>query len=140
MRQLTFNCSISSTMVSFITLNGVSITLSQSGTNWTGKKAISLDDSLAIAVTCTGVTGSPWSVAITSDCPNGTPAKIFSSSGSIPHGGTQGFTTSVKVAQNPCASGPQGALPEEHLALVSRKLPRKRAAKKAAKKTGGKNA
>jgi hypothetical protein len=121
-------------MVPFIALNGVSVSLSQSGTTWTGSKAIALDQNLTVAVTCTGITGSPWSVAITADCPGGTPAKIFSSSGVIPSGGTQGFTTSVTVSQNPCGNNLAEAMLEHRLELVTTQLAVSTTKKKPAKK------
>ncbi|MGH9743517.1 MAG: hypothetical protein ACRD51_14320, partial [Candidatus Acidiferrum sp.] len=56
--------------------------------------------------TLKGVQGSPWSIEITSACPDsGQPAKIFTKSGSIPAGGGQGISKSVKVAADPCAGG-----------------------------------
>ena len=103
MPNITFKCSISSTMVSFINLQGQPVRLSQNGTTWSGSLTVDVADTLVIAYTVTGITDSPWTVDITVDCPGGTPAKIFSSNGKIPHGGGEGHTTSAKVPANPCA-------------------------------------
>jgi hypothetical protein len=103
MPNITFKCAISSTMVPFINLQGKPVPLRQNGTTWSGSLMDDVGDTLVIAYTVTGITGSPWTVDITVDCPGGTPAKIFSSNGNIPHGGSEGHTTSAKVAANPCA-------------------------------------
>jgi hypothetical protein len=103
MPAITFKCAISSTMVSYINLQSKPVALHQSGTNWTGSLTLNVADTLEIAYTVTGITDSPWTVDVTVDCPGGTPAKIFSASGNIPHGGSVGDTKTVKVPANPCA-------------------------------------
>jgi hypothetical protein len=131
MPNLTFKCAISSTMVPFINLQGQPVRLSQSGTTWSGSLTNDVGDTLVIAYTVTGITASPWTVDITVDCPGGPPAKIFSSNGNIPHGGSEGHTTSAKVATNPCAAKVEVATAE--LAIAPEKLlpksPKKRAKK-----------
>jgi hypothetical protein len=79
----------------------------QSGTTtWAGTKSVQLDATLKIDATLTGVAGAPWSIEITSACPDDAPAaKVFSKSGSIPAGGGQGISKTVKVAADPCAGG-----------------------------------
>jgi hypothetical protein len=135
MRQMTFDCTITSTMVSYIDLNDVSVPLSQGGTTWSGSATISLDDTLKIAVTVTGVTDSPWSVAITTKCPGGQAAKIFSRSGTVPHGGSEGFTTSVKVAPDPCVAGQGFVLEFAAIAARPKKAKKKKPAKAATRPT-----
>ena len=111
MPAITFKCAISSTMVSFINLQGHAVPLSQSGTTWSGSLSLTVSGTLAIAYTVTGINESPWSVDITVGCPGGTPAKIFSANGIIPVGGNEGHTTTVAVPANPCApkANPQNA-------------------------------
>jgi hypothetical protein len=104
MRKLTFKCTLTSGLTPFIDLQKHSVPLHQSGNIWSGNLAVDVDDTLNIAVTVSGITDSPWSVDITIDCPSGTPAKIFSRSGTIPHGGSEAFTTSAKVPAQPCPS------------------------------------
>jgi hypothetical protein len=103
MPTITFQCAISSTMVSYINLQGKPVPLHQSGTNWTGSLKLSVTDTLDIAYTITGITESPWTLAVTVDCPGGKPASIFSANGNIPSGGSVGDTKTVKVSANPCA-------------------------------------
>jgi hypothetical protein len=108
MRKLTFKCVITSGLTPFIDLQQKSVALSQNGATWSGSLAVDVDDTLNIAVTVSGINGSPWTVDITIDCPGGSPAKIFSRNGVIPHGGSEGFTTSAKVPAQPCGN-PMGA-------------------------------
>jgi hypothetical protein len=104
LRALTFKCNIVSGLTPFIDLQQRPVALHQNGNNWSGSLAVDVDDTVSIAATLSGVTDSPWSVDITIDCPGGAPAKIFSRSGSIPHGGSEAFTTTAKVPAQPCAS------------------------------------
>ncbi len=104
-RKLTFKCAVTSGLTPFLNLQNTPVALKQNGNNWTGSSAVDVDDTLSIAVTVSGVNGSPWSVDITIDCPGGSPAKIFSRTGTIPKGGSQGFTASAKVPAQPC-TGP----------------------------------
>jgi hypothetical protein len=129
MPNITFKCVISSTMVPFINLQGQPVRLSQSGTTWSGSLTDDVGDTLVIAYTVTGITGSPWTVDITVDCSGGTPAKIFSSSGNIPHGGGEGHTTSASVAANPCAPKalPQVAGVRDNVLPKAKKTPAKKA-------------
>jgi hypothetical protein len=104
MRKLTFKCAVTSGLTPFLDLQQQSVALSQNGNAWSGSLAVEVDDTLSIAVTVSGVTGSPWTVDITIGCPGGSPAKIFSRNGTIPHGGSEGFTTSAKVPAEPCGA------------------------------------
>lgn len=102
MRKLTFKCVITSEFTPFLDLQQQNVILSQNGTTWSGSLAADVEDTLNIAATVNGINGSAWKVDITIDCPDGSAAKIFSRSGAMPHGGTQGFRTSAKVPQDPC--------------------------------------
>jgi hypothetical protein len=104
MRNLTFKCTITSGLTPFIDLQKHSVPLRQNGNIWSGSFAVDVDDTLNIAATVSGVVDSPWSVDITIDCPGKSPAKIFSRNGTIPHGGSEAFTTSAKVPAQPCAT------------------------------------
>jgi hypothetical protein len=104
MRKLTFKCTITSGLTPFIDLQQQAVALHQNGNIWSGSLGVDVDDTLNIAVTVSGVNGSPWTVDVTIDCPGGSPAKIFSRSGTIPHGGSEAFTTTAKVPAQPCAS------------------------------------
>ena len=108
MRTLKLTCTVVSTGRPRLNLQDAPFTLkNQSGTTtWAGTKGVQLDATLKIDATLTGVAGSPWSIEITSACPDDAPAaKIFSKSGSIPAGGGQGISKTVKVAVDPCAGG-----------------------------------
>jgi hypothetical protein len=107
MRKLTFKCTITSGLTPFIDLQTQPVALHQNGNVWSGSLAVEVDDTLNIAVTVTGIEGSPWAVDITIDCPGGSPAKIFSRNGTIPQGGSAGFTASAKVPAQPCADKPE---------------------------------
>lgn len=103
MRTLMFKCAITSGLTPFVDLQQRPVALHQNGNSWSGSLAVDVEDTLNIAVTVNGITGSPWKVDITIDCPDGSPAKIFSRNGTIPHGGSEGFKTSAKVPAQPCA-------------------------------------
>src|SRR5690242_1467760 len=104
MRQQTFKCTISSGMTPFISLQLQRVPLRPDGNTWSGNIAVDVDDKLDIAVTVSGIRGSPWTVDITIDCPGGSPAKVFSRNGPIPYGGSEGFTTSAFVPAQPCGN------------------------------------
>ena len=106
MPAIKFKCALSCTMTPFINLQGKPVPLTQNGTTWSGSQTDNVGDTLVIAYTVTGITGSPWTVDVTVDCPGKDPAKIFSSKGNIPHGGSEGHTTTAKVAADPCAPKP----------------------------------
>lgn len=99
MRKRKFKCVITSGLTPFIDLQQKSVALHQSGNAWSGDLDLDVDvgDTLSIAVTVNGVNGSPWKVDIRRDDPDGSSSEIFSRSGTIPHGGSEGFKTSVKV-------------------------------------------
>jgi hypothetical protein len=103
MRKLVFKCTIISGPTPFIDLQQQPVALHQNGNIWSGSLTVDIDDVLSIAATVSGVNGSPWAVDITVDCPGGSPGKIFSRSGTIPHGGSEAFKTSAKVPVQPCA-------------------------------------
>jgi hypothetical protein len=105
-RKLTFKCVVTSELTPFLDLQNQSVALHQNGSIWSGSLAVNVDDTLDIAATVNGVTGSTWSVDITIDCPGSSPAKIFSRNGTIPHGGSEAFKTSAKVSAQPCATAP----------------------------------
>ena len=102
MRKLTFKCVITSGMTPFIDLQQKPVALQQNGNTWSGSLPVDVDDTLNLAVSVNGINGSSWTVDITIDCPGGSPAKIFSRNGTIPHGGTEAFKTSAKVTADPC--------------------------------------
>jgi len=134
MPQHAFKCVISCTMTPFIDLQEQHVQLSQSGTTWTGTFTGDVGDTLKIAYTVTGITGSPWTVDITVDCGKNAPAKIFSDKGNIPHGGSEGHTTSAKVASDPCATPPHDAGAAVAQAAEAKAVPDKVASKKAVAK------
>jgi len=134
MTNITFKCVISSTMTPFLNLQGKPVPLSQSGTTWTGSFTGDVGDTLVIAYTVTGITGSPWTVDITVDCGKSAPAKIFSDKGNIPHGGSEGHTTSAKVTKGPCAA----TKPAAEVAVPQVAEMNKAAAKKATPAKGAK--
>ena len=109
-RKLTFKCAITSGLTPFIDLQRQPVALRQNGNTWSGSLAVDVDDALNMAVTVNGVNGSPWTVDITIDCSGGSPAKIFSRNGTIPHGSSEGFKTSAKVPEKPCANKMEVAL------------------------------
>lgn len=120
MRKLTFKCTVTSGLTPFIDLQKKPVPLQQNGNIWTGSVTVDVDDTLNIAVTVSGIVGSPWSVDVTIDCPGGSPAKIFSRNGTIPVGGSDAFTASAKVPAQPCpnqtdmAAVKAKALPKEN--------------------------
>jgi hypothetical protein len=120
MRLLTFNCAISSTMTSFIDLQGQHVPLLQAGIVWSGSLPVYVTDTLNIAYTVTGITSSPWSVDITMDCPGAEPAKIFSRKGTIPQGGSEGHKTSAPVPADPCAPKMEPARAEVGMATAKK--------------------
>lgn len=105
-RELTFKCVVTSELTPFLDLQNRPVALHQNGSTWTGSLQVNVNDTLQVAATVNGITGSTWSVDITIDCPVGSPAKIFSRGGTIPHGGSQAFKTPVKLPAEPCATGP----------------------------------
>lgn len=60
MRLLAFKCSISTTMTPFVDLQGQHVPLLQAGAVWSGSLPVQVTDTLNIAYTVTGITGSPW--------------------------------------------------------------------------------
>jgi hypothetical protein len=105
-RKLTFKCVLRSELTPFLDLQNQSVTLHQNGSTWSGSLSVNADDTLNIAATVNGITGSTWSVNITIDCSGGSPAKICSRNGTIPHGGSEAFKTSAKVPAQPCPTVP----------------------------------
>jgi hypothetical protein len=134
LRKLTFKCAITSGLTPFINLQNQSVSLRQNGNVWTGSLAVDLDSLLNIAVTVSGINYSPWSVDITIDCPGGTPAKIFSRSGKIPHGGSEAFTTSTKVPDQPCPSSAAMVMADSKVKAKTKK-PKTKKTGKSKKKT-----
>lgn len=130
MRKLTFKCVVTSGLTPFLDLQQRSVALQQNGNTWSGSLAVDVNDTLNIAVTVNGINGSPWAVDITIDCPSGSPAKIFSRKGTIPHGGSEGFKTSAKVPAQPC--------PDKMLAAKAKDAPKRRTTKRNLPKSGPK--
>jgi len=127
MRKLTFQCSIASGLTPFIDIQQQSVALHQNGNTWSGSRAVNVEDKLDIAVTVSGINGSPWTVDITIDCPGGSAAKIFSRKGTIPQGGSQRFTASANVPAQPCGA-------QKEMAVKAKTRPKKKITKTKKKK------
>jgi hypothetical protein len=110
MSKLTFKCAITGGLTPVMTLQGQPVALRQNGNTWSGSLAMGAGSTLNIAVTVTGINGSPWTVDITIDCPGGSPAKIFSRNGTIPKGGSDAFTASAKVPAQPCLNNAEATV------------------------------
>ena len=71
MRKLTFKCAITCGLTPFIDLQQKSVEPHQNGSIWSGSLAVDVDETLNIAITVTGINGSPWTVEIMIGCPGG---------------------------------------------------------------------
>jgi hypothetical protein len=109
-RNIKFNCVITCDLTPTLELQEQVAVLKQEGKKWSGSITVGVDHLLLIYCRVAGITGEQWSIDITTDCPGGTPDKIYSDSDKIPHGGAYEFFTSAKVPDLICGKA-VGAAP-----------------------------
>jgi len=105
MRNVKFDCIVTCDFTPTLQLQEQDVVLKQSGKTWTGSSTVGVDHLLTIYCYVAGVTGEAWAIAITTDCPKGTPDKIYSDGDKIPHGGSYAFYSSAMVPDPICGGG-----------------------------------
>jgi hypothetical protein len=106
-RLVKFKCVVTSVTTPKIALNDHEITLTKSGSDWSGSDSVQVTDTVEIHPKVGGVDGDDWAVTVTTDCSNGaTPDKIFTHSGQIPNNshGVFEFIVTSPVPASPCSS------------------------------------
>jgi len=102
MRNVKFDCVVNCDYTPTLTLQQQNVVLNQNGTAWSGSITVAVDQVVLIYCYVAGANTDPWSLAVTTDCPNGTPDKIYSDGANLPHGGSYAFYTSAKVPDPIC--------------------------------------
>jgi len=102
-RTLTFIGTVTSESADIVhlLLNGSEISLKQDGSTFSGKKKISVDDTVTVKFTVGGFNGTDWSMQVDIDCPDG-PVKVLSKKGTVGETGGLGFEKDAKVPASPC--------------------------------------
>jgi hypothetical protein len=105
MQNVKFNCVVTCDHTPTLQLQQQPVVLKQDGKKWSGSSTVGTDHLLLIYCYVAGITGEAWAIDITTDCPTGTPDKIYNDGDKIPHGGSYAFYTSAKVPDTICGKG-----------------------------------
>ena len=73
------------------------ISLKKDGDTLTGKKKLTVGDTVTVDLRVTGLNGTDWSAQVDVDCPEGDPAKVVSRKGTIGKPDGLGFNVTKKV-------------------------------------------
>jgi hypothetical protein len=129
MRNVKFDCIVACDYTPTLKMQQQEIVLRQNGTKWTGSITVAVDQVVLIYCYVAGTHVGSWSLDITTNCPKGTPDKIFSDGDPMPHGGSYAFYTSAKVADPICgAAAVDAVVPEaavSDVAVPKEKKPKK---------------